>query len=135
LDHLTSDVFLAWFPQFTAVDPVWVDGLLDQCQTAAFDPCVWGPWLQWGEALWVAHWLTLREMWFGGWDVDNPQADLWMRGVIQTGVSSFSAGSVSWSKDTSLLDEQAKNPYMRTLFGQEFYAMQAKLAVGLVMVT
>lgn len=135
MDHLTSDVFLAWFPMFTAVDPVWIDGLLNQCQTAAFDPCVWGPWLQWGEGLWTAHWLALRELWFGGWDEENPDATAWLQGIIQTGVSTFRAGSVSWEKDSKVTAEQLQNPYMRTLFGQEFYAMKMKLAVGLVMVT
>jgi Protein of unknown function (DUF4054) len=135
VDHLTKDEFLAFFPMFANVDDTWIDGLLLLCQTAAFNPCIWGPWLKWGEALFVAHWLALREIIFGSWDEDNPSANLWLQSVLQTGVSSFTAGSVSWTKDASVLADQASNPYQRTIYGQEYWAMKQRLAVGLVMVT
>jgi len=134
LEHLTKDEFLEWFPMFGDAPDSAIDSLLDLAQVE-LGRCIWGRRLKWGQALFVAHWLALRKSLFGGWDEESPDAALWLQGVLQSTVTSFSAGSVSWSKDSAMVKEQAKNPFLRTNFGQEFMALRDQLATGLVMVT
>ena len=137
MDHLTQDEFLEIFPQFAAAPEEWIDGLLNVCETAAFNECLWGSWLHWGEANFVAHYLMIRQMIWGSWD-DNPDgatSTAWMQNAIQSAVTSFNAGSVSYSKDSAMDAGFLSNPYMRTIYGQEYWAKRKSLAVGLVMVT
>ena len=138
MDHLTSDVFLKLFPQFTSAPEEWIDVLLNLCETAAFSQCLWGDFLQWGEALYVAHYLTIRYQNLGSWtfDPDDPLASAaWMQNAAMNDLSSFNAGSVSYAKNGAIQEAMMTNPFMRTQYGQELVALRKHLAVGLVMVT
>jgi hypothetical protein len=137
MEHLTTDEFLEQYPMFEDVDTAIIDGLLELCQTAAFDQCVWGNWLQAGEGWFVAHVLTLREQAFGPWEASgsDPASTAWMQGVLASGVTDFTAGSVKWSKDAGMAASMMTEPLLRTYWGQLLVARRKRVAVGLVMVT
>ena len=137
MEHITEAEFLALFPQFTSAPDEWIEALLNLCQTAAFNVCLWGSWLQMGEAYFIAHFLTLRYMTWGSWDAnpDNPDSTVWMQNLVQSAVTQFQAGAVRYEKDAGLEGDFIKSPFMRTAYGQQLLALRNHLAVGLVMVT
>jgi hypothetical protein len=137
MQHLTQDEFLELYPQFAQCPQVWLDAIFEQ-MPCAFNRCVWGCQLKQGEAYYVAHYLTMRELalQLGGYDPDNPDAEVdLISGVIQTSVTEFDAGSVSYKKDFNVDEALIASPYSRTVWGQMYDALRKSVAVGLVMVT
>jgi hypothetical protein len=131
--QLTKEEFLRWFPMFADAPEERIDMLIEKARTVAFNARIWGRWLKWGQALFVAHYLALWEMKLptpdegednGGWQ------------MAMSGVSSFQAGSVRYTKDTSIEAKMLADPWLQTTFGQQLMdLLRSQIAVGLVMVT
>jgi hypothetical protein len=132
--HLTKEEFLKWFPMFADAPEEWIEMLLKMAREAGFNPSVWGSWLKWGEALFVAHYLSMREMHLLPGEEEGEGSG--GAGVIASSVVNFRAGSVAWSKDTSIEAKLFGDPMMQTIFGQKLLDLiRTRIAVGLVTVT
>jgi hypothetical protein len=132
--HLTKEEFLKWFPMFADAPAEWIEMLIAQ---ADFNPSVWGRWLKWGEALFVAHYLALRELLFAPWEEESEDGDSWLAGVVaSSSISSFRAGAVAYTKDASAESKLLEDPMLKTSFGQQLLDLiRSRIAVGLVTVT
>lgn len=109
--------FRARFPEFTQAtcpdDTVnfWI-GEAD----AMFDPCRWDDLLDRGSAYWVAHSITVAKD-----DATKPFID---------DATMKKVGDISKSRDPKLMLEQAKNPYMRTKYGQRYWQLAQMVGAG-----
>lgn len=136
MDHLTKDEFLALYPQFKNCPDEWFDAIFAQ-MPCAFSRCAWGCYLQQGEAYYVAHYLTMRELSLQvGGDPNDPNSEVdLLAGVVTSAVTDFQAGSVKYTKDSAVDETLISSPYMRTAYGQAYDALKKQLAVGMVQVT
>jgi Protein of unknown function (DUF4054) len=130
--RLTREEFRRRLPQFNNVPDDVIDDLLDLCQVQ-FNRFVWGGFLKWGELAFVAHFLTLRE------DAIKAGADGEETGMVLgstvSGITSFSAGAVSWTRNGAIDEALMASPFSGTTWGQLFLYLRKRIAVGLVSVT
>jgi hypothetical protein len=130
--HLTREEFVRRLPQFKEVPDDVIDDLLELCRVQ-FNRFVWGGFLKWGELAFVAHFLKLREdaLVAGGSDEETGL----VFGSVVSGVTSFSAGAVSWTRNGAIDEALMASPFSGTTWGQMFLYLKKRIAVGLVMVT
>jgi Protein of unknown function (DUF4054) len=129
VEDLTVDEFRKLVSEFS--DPqkypdaqiqVYIDLAIPQ-----FNHCVWGYKLKFGEAMLVAHWMAI--------------ADAVAKGKLPVYVGSGSLATSKKVGDTAIgysdvmLKQQAENPYMRTLYGQQYWFMVTHLSnMGMMVV-
>jgi hypothetical protein len=107
-----------------------IDDLLEMCRVQ-FNRFVWGGFLKWGELAFVAHFLTLRDdaLAAGAGDMGLSM------GTVPSGISSFDAGSVKYTRNAAVDEALMASPFSGTSWGQLFLYLKKNVAVGLVLVT
>jgi hypothetical protein len=131
--HLTREEFQKRLPQFNEVPDQVIDDLLELCRVQ-FNRFVWGGFLKWGELAFVAHFLTLRAEAMVPSEGEGGEASM-VVGSIPSGISSFTAGDVRFTRDTAIDEALMASPFSGTSWGQMFLYLKKNVSVGLVTVT
>jgi hypothetical protein len=129
--HLTREEFLKRLPQFADVPDDLIDDLLELSRVQ-FNRLLWGGFLKWGELAFVAHFLQLRK---DALDAAGDDETGMVLGRTVTGINTFNAGSVSYTRNSAIDEKIMASPFAATTWGLWLLAMQKRIAVGLVMVT
>jgi hypothetical protein len=116
---VTPSEFKAIFPQFTAETTERVQAFLDLA-VPYFNVERWGDFYSEGLANFVAHSIV----------VGNYEAAQSTSIANANDVSSKTVGALSVSRDGTLLNWQAKDPFMRTTYGQRYAYLRRKIGLG-----
>lgn len=109
------------FPQFSSADSVRIQFYIDD-SAPWFDVCRWGKLLGVGQANWVAHYLTM--------DAYNTSLGVGSNAVNASIVGTKKVDTVTITKDPGMLDATAKEPMMRTIYGQEYLRLRRIIGMG-----
>lgn len=121
---MTPDTFISRFPAFADIDITVIQTAIDDADPF-FNTCRWCNLYEQGLANFVAHNLTMdRAMLDGTQSAFSDQGDY----------SSKSVGEVSVSIDAGLIAKYAKDPFMRTLYGQRYLYLRRLVGSGAVAV-
>lgn len=121
---LTPASFKTRFPEFATESDVRVQGFIDDADPF-FDPSRWETLLDIGMAYYVAHELfTANQRMAPGGAAVAGSSDVLTKKV----------GEVSVTRDSQLLNSQAKDPYMRTIYGQKYKHYIKILGIGAIAV-
>lgn len=118
---MNPDQFKERYPQFKDMDITEIQRVIDDADPH-FNKCRWGNFYEQGLAAWVAHEITVSQ------------------GPIDTGDGSLTArtsktiGEVSVTYGETALARSAKNPYMRTVYGQKYLYLARLVGMGAVAV-
>jgi Protein of unknown function (DUF4054) len=121
---MTPDSFKARFPEFTSETDVRIQANITDADPY-FDRCKWGNLYESGVAYWVAHQIALANERAARFSADKGMANF---------VNSSDVGDVSYSKDGNLLNSSAKDPYLLTVYGQEYRRLSKLVGIGAVAV-
>lgn len=112
----TVTSFRALFPEFQATADAAIQTWID-ASGPFFNVSRWDDLLTLGVSYWTAHQLMLA-----GANAAQPLTD---------DTTMQKAGDVSFQRDAQLVNAEAKNPYMRTAYGQQYlYYMRMAGAGG-----
>jgi Protein of unknown function (DUF4054) len=126
MDDITVEDFRALLPQFADAEK-YPDALIQMyidLAVQAFDQCYWGARLQVGEAMWIAHWLTVTTPGISG---TAPIAG----GVLP---SSKKVGDTAVSYSDAVNQMLLENPFYRTGYGQAYMHMIEMLGPTIMIV-
>jgi hypothetical protein len=107
--------FRATFPELSNYTDAQVTMWITQA-TPFFNTDRWGDMLFLGMLYWAAHQLT----------VSNANAT---QQLVDDGLTK-KVGDISKTRDTTLMNKQADNPYYRTYYGQQYLYYQQLVGVG-----
>ena len=118
---MTPSEFLS-DPDFSAFSAEEPDTIAKWMVKAApfFDVARWGAFYSEGLGNWVAHRIVLS----------NLRATMPTNRADSGNMISKTVGPVSASYDSLLINAQAKDPYMRTSYGQEFCRLRRLVGMG-----
>ena len=118
---MTPSEFLS-DPDFSAFSAEEPDTIAKWMVKAApfFDVARWGAFYSEGLGNWVAHRIVLS----------NQRATMPTNRADSGNMISKTVGPVSASYDSLLINAQAKDPYMRTSYGQEFCRLRRLVGMG-----
>lgn len=121
---MTPAEFKIIFPTFDGEDNARVQYALDSA-APFFDVARWDDLYTQGLANYAAHTLTMTVV-----------AAVSVGGVaaVSDVATVKKVGDVSVSKSEIMLDKQAKNPFLRTLYGQEYQRLARLVGMGAVAV-
>lgn len=121
---MTPTEFKTRFPEFASETDERVQMFIDDADPL-FDVERWGDLYAVGVAYLVAHEMALANAQTaqGGSVAAMNNDDLTTK-----------VGDVQVTKDTSLLNKQAENPYMRTMYGQKYLYYRKLVGIGAVAV-
>lgn len=121
---MTPAEFKTRFPEFASEADPRVQLFIDDADPL-FDQECWGDLYPVGLANLVAHEMTMANAQTaqGGSVMAMTNDDLTTK-----------VGDVQVTKDTGLLNKQAENPYMRTLYGQKYLSYRKIVSLGAVSV-
>lgn len=106
------------FPQFAAVSDATVQRQLDN-SAPFFDVARWDTFYPAGVGSYVAHMLTLQAFLAKS------------AGAAMTGNTAMKkVGDASVQYDAAMLDMSAKDPFMRTIYGQEYARLRRIIGSG-----
>ena len=121
---MTAASFQTAFPEFGQDNPA----VITRWITAAdeeFDAWWWGGYLDRGMGNWIAHQVVMEK----ARNVAGAQA---MAGDVTTKTMESPAGRVSVSRGN--VEAQMKNPFMRTIYGQEYFRLAGLVGMGVLSV-
>ena len=118
---MTPSEFLADpdFVAFAAESPATIAKWLVKA-VPFFDVGRWGAWYSEGLGNWIAHRIVMS----------NLRATQPTNRTDAGDTASKAVGPVSKSYDSMLINAQAKDPYMRTSYGQEFCRLRRLVGMG-----
>lgn len=117
---MTPAEFKTRFPEFASETDQRVQLFIDDAEPL-FDEERWGDLYQAGVAYFVAHELTMANL---------QTAQGGSAKATANDTLSKKVGEVQTAKDASLLNKQADNPYLRTLYGQKYLAYRRIVGMG-----
>ncbi len=117
---MTPADFKIRYPQFANVDDARVQFFIDD-SVPYFDVPRWGAFFTRGVAAWVAHVVVLDQF---------QSAQTGAAAALNVGQSSKRVGDVAVSQDPGILNLQAKDPFMRTIYGQEYVRLRRIVGSG-----
>lgn len=124
---MTPTSFKTRFPQFAAEDDDRIQFFIDDADPF-FDVCRWGGFYEVGIANFVAHELV----------VANADAAAAAAGGASAGMSNNTTTKkvdmVQVTRDATLLQAEANDPYMRTVYGQRYVELRDQVGMGAVAV-
>jgi hypothetical protein len=127
---ITVDQFRALVPAFSDPDQ-YPDATIQQYINLCpiqFNQCIWGSKLIFGEAMWIAHWMTL----YGAGNGTGPPIAV---GAMSSYATSKKVGDTSVSYSEGVMEKMFDNPYLLTPYGREYWFMVTHLAgIGLMIV-
>ena len=126
MDDITVEQFRELLPAFSD-STVYPDDEIQSFINLAvvnFNGCFWGSRLQVGEAMWVAHWLTIAG------SSSNMPATIPMPSFA----ISKKVGDTSITYSDKILEQQMQNPYLRTPYGQQYWFMVQHLGPCIMIV-
>lgn len=121
---MTPAEFKARFPAFASEADERVQDFIDDADPY-FDVDRWGGFYSAGLGYFVAHKIVLANVAAGQGTSGKATA---------TDILTKKVGEVEIQRDTGLLNLQAKDPFMRTLYGQEYKALALQVGIGAVSV-
>lgn len=116
---MTPSEFKAFFPQFTLETTERVQSFLDLA-VPYFNVPRWGDFYSEGLANFVAHSIVIA----------NFEATQSTSQTNANDVTEKHVGPVGMSRDSALLNLQAKVPFMRTTYGQRYMYLRRKIGLG-----
>lgn len=111
--------FKADFPQFTTIDDAIIQRQINNA-APFFDVARWAAFYSAGIGNYVAHMLTLNTYLATLSASQNMGIDVVMKKV----------GDVTIQKDAGLLNASAKDPFNRTIYGQEYARLRKMIGSG-----
>jgi hypothetical protein len=116
---VTPSGFKALFPKFMGESDERIQALLNLA-APYFNVERWGAFYPEGIANWVAHSIV----------VDNAEGAQPTDQLNANDVTEKHVGPVGMTRDSQLLNAQAKNPFMRTTYGQKYVYLRGKVGFG-----
>lgn len=126
---MTTAEFKLLYPEFATELDARVQYSLDEA-VAFLDQCRWACWYEKGLGLYVAHQIAM-----GNQTASNGSGAPGDAGV--SGANDWTSkrvGDVAITKSDSISQDQAKNPFMRSTYGQQWLYYQRLAGTGAVAV-
>jgi hypothetical protein len=109
--------FRLQFPEFASTPDATILNWLALADPF-FDQARWGTWLTLGVLYWVAHQIKLASQ-----NALNGFTD---------DTTSQREGDVGFSRDSKLVNDEAHNPYLQTVYGQQYYRYARMVGAGAI---
>lgn len=119
---MTPSEFKVDFPTFVSTSDDAIAAMIAKADPY-FDVCRWGAFYSEGLGYWVAHKLVLANV-AAGQGISGKAA--------ATDIVNKAVGDVSVGRDSAMLNLQAKDPFMRTVYGQEYKALALRVGTGAI---
>jgi len=120
---VTPADFIAAFPAFKDLPVPTIQAKID-ASVPYFDPVRWGDQLNEGVGYWVAHQLVLAGA--DGYGMDGKSKIA----VEANDVTSRDTEHIKISRSPEMIAAQAVDPYMRTVFGQQYRSLSRQIGMG-----
>jgi hypothetical protein len=120
---MTLGEFRQLYPEFASELDTRIQYYLDEA-SYFMETCRWSHWYEKGLGLYAAHQIALAN------SLSNGTAAIDEAG----GFTSKRVGDIALAKDGSFFNKQADNPFMRTVYGQQWVYYQKLAGSGAVAV-
>lgn len=117
---MTPSEFKVLFPAFADEDEGRIAIVIASAKPY-FDVARWGAFYSDGLGNWTAHKIALANALAGQGSGSK---------TLSSDIITKSVGDVSVGRDSALLNMSAKNPFMRTIYGQEYSRLARQVGMG-----